>query len=91
MSRGVSCISTVFGLLLAATAAADQGLVGHYTFDEGCGQVAKDHSGNGNHGRIVGAIFVDSPLGDATVIVRSILNTITGNWGQPIQSRMFPR
>lgn len=33
------------------------GLVAHYTFDEGEGSVARDVSGNGNDGRILGATY----------------------------------
>lgn len=34
--------------------AGTAGLVAHYTFEEGGGRVLRDHSGNGNHGKILG-------------------------------------
>ena len=40
-----------------AQAPQEQGLVAHYTFDEGQGDVAKDHSGNNNDGKINGATW----------------------------------
>ena len=40
---------------LAAVGQPDKGLVLHYAFDEGTGQVLRDHSGNGSDGRIVHA------------------------------------
>ncbi len=42
------------------------GLVAHYTFDEGTGSVVHDRSGNGNDGKIVGAVkWVKTPAGTA--------------------------
>jgi hypothetical protein len=44
-------------LALGATClAADDGLVAHYTFEEGPGGVVKDTSGNANDGKIVGNV-----------------------------------
>ena len=44
--------------MLAVTATAqapsDDALVAHYSFDEGQGNVLRDHSGKGNHGKILG-------------------------------------
>ena len=37
---------------------AEQGLVAHYSFDEGTGSVLRDVSGNGNDGSIHGARYV---------------------------------
>ena len=37
---------------------AEQGLVAHYSFDEGTGTVLRDVSGHGNHGQIQGARYV---------------------------------
>jgi hypothetical protein len=37
---------------VVALAQSDPGLVGHWTFDEGQGAVARDSSGNGNHGQL---------------------------------------
>lgn len=44
--------------------AAEKGLVGYWSFDEGKGAVARD-SGRGHHGRIHGAVFEKSPKGHA--------------------------
>jgi hypothetical protein len=41
------------------------GLVGRWGFDEGTGTVAKDSSGNGNHGTVYGATWVDGRYGKA--------------------------
>lgn len=52
------------GVMLAAfslpllAAAGDDGLVAHFSFDEGPGPLARDASGRGNDGRIHGARFV---------------------------------
>lgn len=42
-----------------------EGLVAHYTFDTGKGDVLSDASGNGNNGKIHGATWVSSPRGHA--------------------------
>jgi len=52
-------------VLCACAAAAEKGLVAHYTFDEGSGSVVKDRSGNGHDGAIKGAVYVKSPRGYA--------------------------
>jgi len=50
----------------AAPAATGQGLVAHYTFDQGVGVKAPDSSGAGNHGVIQGdAKWVKGPFGTA--------------------------
>ena len=51
-------VGTLFAATLACGSArgADTGLVAHYTFDEGKGAVAKDGSGNGNHGAFKGGL-----------------------------------
>lgn len=43
----------------------DEGLVAHWTFDEGGGDVARDVTGNGHDAAIRGAAFVPSPRGHA--------------------------
>jgi len=56
------------GLLLVAGAfdvAAQEGLVAHWTCDEGRGEVLQDLSGNGNDGTIHGARWVSSGDGHA--------------------------
>ena len=45
--------------------AAAEGLVGHWTFDEGKGDVLRDRSGNGNHGKIHGAKWIKNGEGHA--------------------------
>ena len=50
---------------ITAAAAADAGLLLQYDFDEGAGQVAKDGSGNGLDGQIIGAKYVRRAGGHA--------------------------
>ena len=45
--------------------AEEPGLVGHWTFDEGQGEIAKDSSGNGNDGRIHHATWTEGKSGIA--------------------------
>ena len=47
--RMFSCL-----ILLSAAGAAMGDLVGHWTFDEGAGNVANDSSGNAHHGKLLG-------------------------------------
>ena len=58
---------TVVALMAGGTAmAGPKGLVAHYTFDEGQGDRLEDHSGQGNHGKILkGARWVKGPSGGA--------------------------
>jgi hypothetical protein len=63
MIRVVS-IMALLTVTLAAYA-ADRGLVACYTFDEESGSVAKDSSGNGLDGTVIGATRVASPRGRA--------------------------
>ena len=49
----------------ASVGSAEEGLLLHYSFDEGSGAVATDTSGNGLDGKISGATYVDSPHGQA--------------------------
>ena len=44
---------------------APEGLVAHWRFDEGEGEVLHDHSGNDNHGAITGATWVANGTGHA--------------------------
>ena len=62
----------IYGLLMAlsiwvlASAEAELGLVAHYAFDDGQGTVARDSSGNGLHGRILGGVkWAKIPVGGA--------------------------
>ena len=64
------CVSLVFLVVMAASisnAAIDPGVIeGVWLFDEGSGDVARDSSGNGLHGDIVGgAGWVDGVFGKA--------------------------
>jgi len=43
----------------------DEGLVAYYKFDEGAGDIVYDSSGNGNDGRIVGAVWTLGKIGNA--------------------------
>jgi hypothetical protein len=45
--------------------AADESLVLYLPFDEGSGNIAKDFSGKGNNGKIMGAEWVDGKIGKA--------------------------
>jgi len=56
---------TLLLLALPLTIHADEGLVAHYTFDEGSGALVKDQSGKGHDGKIKGAKYVKSPRGHA--------------------------
>ena len=47
------------GMLAGVQAQSDEGLVAHYSFDEGEGNVLHDLSGNNNDGTIYGAKWVD--------------------------------
>ncbi len=59
-------VLVLFAVCVALTAArAEEGLVAHYSFDEGAGVTAGDSSGNGNDGAIKGAVWVKSPKGGA--------------------------
>ena len=44
---------------------AEPGLVAHWDFDEGAGTTLHDRSGNGHHGRIAGAAWIDGAHGKA--------------------------
>lgn len=46
------------GYHAAYGAAPDEGLVAHWLFDEGAGNILHDRSGNGNHGTVKGAKWV---------------------------------
>ena len=81
--------------LAAARAKRASGLVGHWTFDEGGGSVARDWSGRGKHGRIQGgARWVKGKIGaalsfDGTGHVATNLPGILG--GQPRTVSLWAR
>ena len=58
MRHGIMTCAVALLVSTAAAAQADKDLVLHYTFDDGAGDVVKDRSGKGNHGKIHGAKFV---------------------------------
>ena len=81
------------GLTLAACASGDReaGLVLHYDFDEGSGPAARDQSGNGLHGKIIGAKYVRRDGGYALEFNRSSCvqvpkSAILNAFGKPGQS-----
>lgn len=49
----IAWVALVMGMQTLPSAKAADGLVAHYTFEEGPGKQVKDWSGNGNHGKIV--------------------------------------
>lgn len=56
----------VAGMVASVVSAARGDVVAWYTFEEGQGDVLRDHSGNGNHGKIPGgAKWVKGPWGTA--------------------------
>ena len=60
---GILLIGAFLLCLMACRAVAEEGLVACYDFEEGSGSVVRDKSGNGNHGTIHGAKFVDRGRG----------------------------
>jgi len=54
-----------FAGFIKGTESSNDGLVAYYSFDEGHGNIAYDHSGNGNDGTIYGATWVDGIKGKA--------------------------
>ena len=59
----MSCLAVLLASS-ALCAAAENGLVAHYTFEEGPGGSVKDASGNGNDGKIIGDVdYVPLPDG----------------------------
>jgi hypothetical protein len=58
---------TIAAILLLATVPVvgqpEDGLVAHWTFDEGAGDILHDRSGNGNDGKIHDAQWVKMPDG----------------------------
>ena len=55
----------LLGLCVTAAAADEKGLVAHWDFNEGKGDVLHDKSGNSNHGKIHGAAWVECGKGYA--------------------------
>lgn len=49
----------------------EEGLVAHYTFDEGEGSILRDASGNGNNGVILNAKWVKTPRGGTLKFART--------------------
>ena len=64
IGRFVLClVALVAGMQPLSCAYAEGGLVAHYTFAEGPGDTVKDHSGQGNHGKNMGARYIKLPDG----------------------------
>ncbi|NOZ23652.1 MAG: hypothetical protein GXP25_21460 [Planctomycetes bacterium] len=61
----VACIGVAVLLALTAHAQDTKGLLGHWSFDEGRGDLAADRSGNGNDGDVWGAEWVKGTFGTA--------------------------
>ena len=51
--------------LAAVVCAQDKSLIGHWTFDEAAGEVARDSSGNGRDGKVHGATWTKGVTGGA--------------------------
>jgi hypothetical protein len=55
------------------------GLVAHWTFDEGTGAVVGDHSGNGHHGQLTGGTWItEGRFGGALDLVTGNFVTVPG-------------
>ena len=65
MKRNLSLLTALLLAPLAALEAAEPGLVAHWNFDEGCGDVAKDTTGQGHSTRSVNG----QPLREAFVML----------------------
>lgn len=59
------CLALWVGWEAGGLGAAEPGLLAHYTFDEGAGNVVKDGSGHGHHGTIHGARWTAGARGTA--------------------------
>ena len=55
-----ACTPVPLEVIAIDPATLDDGLVAHWTFDEGSGAVAHDHSGNGHDGQISGGSWITS-------------------------------
>jgi len=87
LRRLILCL-TLLGACVAG--GAEEGLLLHYSFDEGAGETAADDSGNDLHGQ-VGAAWVESPYGSALAFDGTAATTVkvqipeelrfgTGSW-----------
>lgn len=65
MRRSSYLVAVAFIFYTACLAQAEKGIVLHYTFADGEGDVARDHSGNELHGKIHGAQRVTGDFGSA--------------------------
>ena len=63
MNRASLWLVVLLTACVSSLALAEDGLVFHYTFEEGPGDVLQDHSGNGLHGKIIGAKWVKGDFG----------------------------
>ena len=65
MRRNMMGLVLMFACSTTAWAQVEKGLVAHWDFDEGKGDVLHDRSGNKNHGKIHGAKWIKSGKGYA--------------------------
>lgn len=69
MKSSVHCCFLAALLVIAGpgklNADDEEGLIGHWSFDEGQGELARDASGNEHHGRVIGAVWCDGRSGKA--------------------------
>ncbi|MBN1674724.1 MAG: fibronectin type III domain-containing protein, partial [Kiritimatiellae bacterium] len=64
-AAGNSPYSSIAGATTAAGSSLEQGLLGHWPFDDGGGTTAADASGNGRAGTVVGAAWASGKVGGA--------------------------
>ena len=65
MKRAITTVAALAVFFTLSAMAADPGLVLHYGFEEGQGDIAKDLSGNGNNGKLHKARWVKGAFGSA--------------------------
>ena len=76
--RGLAILLLLLALSLPARAAPTDGLVGHWTFDDGGGTTAADSSGNGNNGALVnGPTWAAGKIGTGTLVFDGIDDAVS--------------
>jgi hypothetical protein len=66
----------VFPPILVELSVSEEGLVGHWTFDELNGTMAYDYSSNGNHGVVDGATWVTGRIGVGALNFDGVSNLV---------------
>ncbi len=88
--RIISMVCLILCVALAQVGtAADPSLVGWWTFDDGSGATAKDSSGNGNDGTLIGDPTWGTEDGHAGILVLDGVDdrmVVTGNYVLPLYS-----